>query len=307
MHKIFFVMAELDLEQLRAFAQVARRGSFSAAAEHMDLTQPAVSQRVRQLEKHLGVRLPERSGRGVTPTVAGGELLAHIGRIDGAVGEALADMRRFVTSGAERLRIGTGATACIYFLPPLLSSLRQRYPTMEMLVRTGNTGDMVKSVEENELDIALVTLPVSGRSLEVIPLFHDPYVVISSAFGPKLPARVTAQKLATLPVILYEPGGNTRLLADEWFRRHEVVIKPVMSMGSAEAIKELVAAGLCCAVVPKLAIPSRGRGASLIARPLSPKLSRELGLVIRRDKILHKGLREFIEGTQVLARERSEG
>ena len=120
-------MERINLDQLHGFATAIELGSFSAAAQRLDLTQPAVSLQVRQLEKRLGTPLVERAGRVLRPTAAGAELLAHVGRIDAAVSDALDAVARHADGTAGCVRLGTGATACIFLLPPVLRSLRQRF------------------------------------------------------------------------------------------------------------------------------------------------------------------------------------
>jgi DNA-binding transcriptional LysR family regulator len=289
----FFGMRTLNLNHLRTFVDVIELGSFSAAAERLNLSQPAVSLQIRQLEERMGVLLIERVGRKARPTAAGSELLEHAGRIDKVVAAAIDGMTKHVKGAMGRIRLGTGATACIFLLPPVLRDLRQRFPTLEITVSTGNTADIVRAVDENTIDIALVTLPASGRMLEVTPVLDDEFVVIAPP-DMRLPACVTPSALAELPVLLFEPGGNTRRIADEWFARGGTALKPVMSLGSVEAIKELVGAGLGCAVLPRMAVRNdRDRG-SLIIRSLSPKLHRTLAIVMRRDKPLYRGLREIV-------------
>ncbi|MBX6324382.1 MAG: LysR family transcriptional regulator, partial [Rhodospirillaceae bacterium] len=239
----------LNLDHLRTFAMVVEHGSFSAAAERLNLSQPAVSLRVRQLERRLGAPLVERVGRRARPTAAGRELLAHAGGIEAAVFSAIEAVARHATGAMGPVRLGTGATACIFLLPPVLRRLRQRHPGLEITVSTGNTADIVRAVHDNLVDLGLVTMPVSGRMLDVRPIFDDEFVLIAPR-GMDLPRRITPAALAQRPVLLYEPGGNTRRLADAWFARGGAALRPVMSLGSVEAIKELVAAGLGCAVLP---------------------------------------------------------
>src|SRR5262249_35015432 len=148
----------------------------------------------------------------------------------------------------------TGATACIFLLPAVLKDVRKRLPALEITVATGNTPDILKALEDNLLDVGLVTMPVAGRMFDVTPVLEDEFVVLAAP-GMTLPARVTAAALADKPVLLFEPGGNTRRIADEWFTRAGVRLAPVMSLGSVEAIKELVAAGLGCAILPGMAVP----------------------------------------------------
>ncbi len=284
-------MQSLNLDQLRTFVTVIDCGSFSAAAVRLGLTQPAVSLQVRQLEQRLGSRLIERVGRKARTTAAGAELLDHAGRIDAAVASALEAMARHASGAMGRVRLGTGATACIFLLPPILGGLRRTYPNLDITVSTGNTADIVKAVDENLIDIGLVTMPASGRMLDITPVLNDEFVVVAPP-GMTLPARVTATALSQLPVLLFEPGGNTRRIADEWFARSGVELKPIMSLGSVEAIKEMVGAGLGCAVLPGMAI-RRDRDHGFQVRPLSPPLHRQLAVVIRRDKRLHHGLKDL--------------
>src|SRR5205809_5785263 len=119
-------MRNINLDQLETFAAVIELGSFSAAAQRLNLTQPAVSFQIRQLERRLGLRLIERVGRRALPTVAGRELLPHIGHIDDALAAAFTAIGPYAQGVAGRVRLGTGATACIYLLPPVLRDLRRR-------------------------------------------------------------------------------------------------------------------------------------------------------------------------------------
>jgi DNA-binding transcriptional LysR family regulator len=106
--------------------------------------------------------------------------------------------------------------------------------------------------------------------------------------------------LAKLPVVLYA-GGNTRRIVDQWFARAGISVAPVMELGSVEAIKELVGAGLGCAVLPGSAVRKTGERVPIVARRLSPKLQRKLGLVVRKDKPLTRGLQATIKALQSLS------
>ncbi|WP_228735801.1 LysR family transcriptional regulator, partial [Klebsiella quasipneumoniae] len=160
-------MTTLNLGNLATFRLVVQRGSFSAAADALGISQPAVSLQVRQLEQFLQTRLLERTGRGIKATAAGMALLAHSEQIDRAVNSAVQSVSAFSQEVNGSLTLGTGATACIHLLPPLLQHLRQQHPLLTVGVTTGNTLDVVRAVEENRLDLGLVTLPVQGRSLAV--------------------------------------------------------------------------------------------------------------------------------------------
>lgn len=298
-------MRGFNLDHLQTFADVVRLGSFSAAAARLNLTQPAISLQVRQLEQKLGVRLIERVGRKATATAAGRELLAHAGTIDMAVNAALEDVAQHTRAVTGRIRIGIGATACIHFLPPVLAELRKRYPLLELMVNTGNAPEVLRDIEENRLDLGLVTLPPAkdgrvrnlSRALEITTLLNDDFVAIFDKSAGKTngpPATVTPAALQALPLIIPEPGGHTRSLIESWFAAAEQSWKPVMELDSVEAIKRLIAAGLGCSVLPGMALSSPEAARGLTVRPLKPKLTRQLALAIRRDKPLSRGLREAI-------------
>ncbi len=292
-------MRGVNLDHLTAFAAVAELGSFSAAAARLNLTQPAVSVQIRQLERRLGVRLFERVGRRVEPTLAGRNLLPQVARIEAAIAGAIDAVADFAQGVAGRVRIGTGATACIYLLPPLLRELRRRFPHVEIIVRTGNTPDILREIEDNLLDVGVVTLPAPGRVFVAEPLVDDEIVAVFA--GGAAPGRpVTALSLAALPVLLYEPGGNARRVIDDWFKRADVALKPVMELGSIEAIKQLIAAGLGCGLLPRLATADAD-ALGLVFRSLSPVLHRRIGLVLRRDKVPDRALREVVAALRGLA------
>jgi DNA-binding transcriptional LysR family regulator len=296
--KFLGLMRNLNLDQLDAFAIVVELGSFSAAAARLNLTQPAISFQIRQLERRLGLRLVERSGRRAQPTAAGIDLLPHIRRIEAAVAGTVEAMTSHATGIAGRVRLGTGATACIYLLPPLLSDLRRRFPLLEIVVRTGNSADILRALEQNSLDVALVTLPAPGRMFDVNRLIDDEIVAVFP-LGIDPPAQISPAALAGMPVLLYEPGGNARRVIDDWFARAGIAVRPVMELGSIEAIKQLVAAGLGCGLLPRLAVGGE-HGGALDAFSLTPRLYREIGLVLRRDKIPDGGLRELIRALTAL-------
>jgi DNA-binding transcriptional LysR family regulator len=282
-------MKRLNLDQLETFVKVIESGSFSAAAEKLGLTQPAVSLQIRQLEKRLGAPLVERVGRKARPTAAGSELLGHADRIDTAVGAAIESVARHTTDTIGHVRLGTDNTVTIFLLPPVLGALRKRYPNLEITVSTGNAADIVKAVEENRIDLALATLPATGRALEITPVIDDAIVAIARR-DMVLPQRLTATNLAKLPLLLSQPGSASRRLTDRWLSRGDATPNPAMSLGSAEAIKAMALAGLGCGILPEMAVGREGHK-DLVVRPLSPPLHRTLGVVIRKDKRLSRGLK----------------
>ncbi len=282
---------------MRTLAATLEAGSITAAARMLNLTQPAVSQQLRELERSLGVRLIERAGGKAIATAAGQAVLAHAIRAQAAVEDAVATASSYRDGGIGRVRLGTGATACIHVLPPVLAALKRRMPGLDIVIATGNSTDILRRVEVGELDAGLVTVPTMiGRTLNVTRLMPDPLVaLIPDTINPGTAALGPAQ-LARLPLILYEPGGRTRAIVDGWFRRAGLAPKPVMELGSVEAIKVLVASGLGATILPSLAMGDSVRGAS--ARRLRPALA----IALRREKVVDRGLRLLLEELNRLRR-----
>jgi DNA-binding transcriptional LysR family regulator len=297
---------EINPSHLRTLEEIARRRSFSRAADALHLSQPAVSHQIRQLENQLGVPLLERVGKRAWPTRAGELLLERGGRALRELDEAGRAVQHLAGVGGGRVRIGTGATASIYLLPPLLRRLHTRHPELELIVVTGNSGDIAKAVVDNQLDVGLVTLPVSRPQLAVAPFGVDRLVAIAPAESPwRRHARFTPAELAPHPLILYERGGTIRRVIDDWFRRARVAPRVAMEFGNSEAIKKLVEAGLGLSVTPAITVRAEVKAGTLIAIGLAPELERRLAIVRRRDKPVTGALHTVISAlTHVQRRSR---
>lgn len=287
-------MTTLNLGYLATFRLVIQRGSFSAAADVLGISQPAVSLQIRQLEQFLQTRLVERTGRGIKATAAGQALLVHGERIEQAVDETLRSVSAFNHDVSGTITLGTGATACIHLLPPLLQQLRSDYPLLRVGVTTGNTLDIVRAIEENRLDMGLVTLPVSGRALDVMPVMDEEFVFIASLAQQAMFTDLRPDALHTQPLIAFESGSGTRALIDGWFEASGLTIAPAMQLGSIEAIKRMVRSGLGYSIVPKMAVEQKADREGLCVSSLSPLLQRQLAVVMRQDKILSKGISGII-------------
>src|SRR5436309_5392611 len=292
---------DLQVTHLRTLQAIARHGSFSRAAQALNLTQPAVSMQVRHLEEALGQPLLERVGKRAFPTRAGEILLAHAAR---AFHELDAGVERVQQLGgvvAGRVRVGTSNSISIYLLPPFLRRFRSRYPATELVVVTGNAPEITRAIVENDLDLGIVSLPVRDRELVVTPFFDDELVAIAAPH-PRWRRRRTidAAELAREPLILYEAGGTVRRVIDGWFRRAGSAPVRPMELGNTEAIKKLVEAGLGLSVTSWFSVKADVRARLLAAMRLEPPLVRKIGVARRRDKPATPALTAFHDGLEQL-------
>jgi DNA-binding transcriptional LysR family regulator len=289
-------MRGLNLDQLITFATVVEHGGFTEAAGRLGLTQPAVSMQIRNLEERFGVRLVERVGKRALPTAAGRDLLPFIRRLREEMEAAAVAMGRHRAGQVGRVRIGTGATACIYRLPPILTALRSAHPGLEIIVVTGNTPDILDAVEGGALDQALVTLPAGRPGLSIEPVCAEELVCVGPLAARGDPqADMTPAALADETLILYERGGTMRAVIDGWFMAGGIQPRPAMELGNVEAIKNLVAAGLGRSILPSVTVGSPQDCDRFAVQPLTPPLVRKLGLVLRRDKMPDAGVLAMVK------------
>jgi DNA-binding transcriptional LysR family regulator len=273
----------LNLDHLRTLMAVARLGSFSAAARQLHLSQPAVSLQIRELESRCGVRLVERAGKSVRATSAGQDLIGYAERIEAEADRALAAMRRHKGGHQGRVRLGTGPTALTYLLPPVLQSLRERYPNIEMVVTTGTTNDIAEHMMADRLDLGFTALPVRGSEFVEIPVRRDEMIAIFPATSAEIPSAVTPSDVATRTLILEYQRVPHNQLSRAWLRAGGADVRPALEFDNIEAIKDAVSAGLGMAIVPSPAVTCGPRLNSIVARPLEPPLVRTLGVILRRN------------------------
>jgi len=275
-------MRSLNPDQLRTLTEVVALGNFSAAARRLNLTQPAVSLQIRELESRFGVQLIERRGRQAYATVPGQELVAHAERILSACETAEAGMRRFREGWMGRVSVSTTLTALTYQLPPILRTLRREHPGIELLVTNMPTRDSVDAVLQNAIDLALVTLPIKAASLRITPLRPEMLVAILPADTKDVPDAVTPDYAATHPLILEHARGAVHALVADWLGGRTPSQGAPMRIGTIEAVKQCVAAGLGLSIVPDVAVAAPT--ADYVVRPLRPAVPCTLALIEQHGK-----------------------
>lgn len=295
---------QIQMAHLRALEAVARRGSFSRAAHELHLTQPAVSMQVRALEAEVGAPLLERVGKRAFPTAAGEVLLAHAARARHELESALERIHGLKGIVAGRIRIGTSASISTYLLPSALRAFRARYPRTDLVIVTGNAGEIARAVVEGRLDVGIVSLPVRAREL-IVSAFHDDELVAIAPPGHPIGVRprVAAAELAREPLVLFDHGGNVRRVIDGWFHAAGVAPAAPMELGNTEAIKKLVEAGLGLSVTSWFGVRAEVQAGLLTAIPLEPRLLRRLGIVLRRGRPVGGPLEAFLAELEQLRRD----
>ncbi|MES2710815.1 MAG: LysR family transcriptional regulator [Pseudomonadota bacterium] len=269
-------MRSLNLDQLRTFTEVVLLGNFSAAGRRLNLTQPAVSLHVRELEQRLGVRLIERNGKQARATVPGRELAEHAQHIFAACDAAEASMRRFREGWLGRVHLGTTLSALRYDLPAILGALRRDYPGIELRVTNMPTRDSVDAMLQNTIDLALVTLPVNAPRLRITPLRPGALVAIFPATAREVPDTVTPEYFVGQTLVLEHERGAVHGLVMQWLAGSRMQGAP-MYLSTLEAVKTAVASALGVSIVPDIAVRDPTPG--IVLRPLLPVVPCTLGLI----------------------------
>lgn len=242
-------MLHVTLRQLRVFESVARHLSFSRAAEELFLSQPAVSMQIKQLENQVGLPLFEQIGKKIYLTEAGKELY-HYSR---AVAQQLSDMEHALNElkGLERGRLAIAVVSTAnFFAPQLLARFVQQHPGVQVSLSVVNRETVLRQLAENEIDLAIMGLPPEGLDVRWQPFMENPLVVIAPPSHPLTKEkRIPMKRLAEEVFVIREPGSGTRGAMERFFAEHRVQLKTSMQMGTNEAIKQAVQAGMGLGVV----------------------------------------------------------
>ena len=266
----------INLHHLRLFTAVVQHDGFTKAAGKLNLSQPAISKSLSELERQLGLPLMERSGRTVRLTDAGRTLYARASELFGVERAAEQELRELRGLKRGTLRIAASTTIATYILPPYLGRFHTRYPRVRIRTINANTRSVLRMLLEFRVDVALVEGPVSDARVIVEPWKDDELIVIAPPPHPLTKATgIPAAMIAREPFLVREPGSGTRAVTEEALAAHGVRLRNTMRVGGTEAIKQAVAAGL------GLAIVSRAAAADQIALGRIAMLPLE-GLTIRR-------------------------
>lgn len=275
-------MNGLNPDRLRALITVVDLGSFSAAARQLNLTQPAVSLQVRELERRLGVSLVERTGTKTHVTPPGRELVEFARRILEQCDTATAAMQRYRGGWLGRVHIGTTATALTYDLPPVLQRLRNEHPDIELQITNMPTRDAVEAIIQNRIDLALVTLPVDDTHLQVTPLRPRTLQAILPADTADIPDVVTPDYAARQSLVFEHTRGAIHTLVMRWLAKQLPLPRTPMHMGTIEAMKTMVALGMGMSIVPDVALSEPLP--NVVVRKLDPPVACTLALIEHRHK-----------------------
>jgi DNA-binding transcriptional LysR family regulator len=243
------------------FAAVVRSGSFSKAAEILNVSQPAISKGVRDFELQVGCRLLNRTPKGVVPTPEGLALSRRaeaLFAVERAAEEELSALRGLHNGS---LRIGASTTIATYMIARYLGAFHRAYPGVDLHLVSANTRDIAEQMVEQNIDIALVEGPVADKNLtaepwrtDVMKLITAPDHAFAMAAGPIDPKAIENEVL-----IVREPGSGSREVVTQALEAHGVEPVRTLEIGSTAAIKQVVAEGLGVSIVSVVSVEDQVR------------------------------------------------
>jgi DNA-binding transcriptional LysR family regulator len=284
--------------RLQVFHTVARLLSFTKAAETLHMTQPAVTFQVRQLEEYFNTRLFDRTHNRISLTEAGERVYEYAAKIFHLYDEMESSVRELTGDISGVLMLGASTTIAEYMLPALLGDFKRQYPDVNIRLRVNNTDAIVSMVEDNEIDLGVVEAPVTNKNLAVELCRVDQLVVVVPP-GHELASRkkVTVANLLQHPYIVREEGSGTREVIHEYLKAAGVSLNnlnTIMELGSSEAIKGAVEAGMGLSVLSRTTLQKELRLGTLVAVELDPPLERPYSFVHQKQKFRVRAMEELL-------------
>jgi DNA-binding transcriptional LysR family regulator len=258
------ILRHVSLRQLQIFEAIVQFGSFTRAAEELHLTQPTVSMQIKKLETNIGLPLFEHVNKKVFLTDAGRILEEHTRDVLDSFNNIemeIADLKGMKT-GLLRLAVVTTAK---YFAPRALGQFCEQYPGVDVSLKVTNRERLIERMAQNKDDLYIMGRPPQSKDVIFEPYLANPLVVIASRNHPLAGHKnISPQQLADHPFIMREVGSGTRMATEKFFDDQNVKLKIRMELGSNEAIKHAIDAGLGISVLSRHTLVLEGENGRLV-------------------------------------------
>ncbi|MGB5440657.1 MAG: selenium metabolism-associated LysR family transcriptional regulator [Gammaproteobacteria bacterium] len=285
--------------RLQVFHTVARLLSFTKAAESLHMTQPAVTFQVRQLEEYFNTRLFDRTHNRISLTEAGKRVYEYADQIFDLYAKMDNAVRDLTGEISGVLIIGASTTIAEYMLPSLLGDFKKKYPDVNVQLRVANSDGIVTMVENNDIDLGVVESAVLNKNLVVEECRKDRLVaIVPPQHVLSGNTKISLRELLEHDYIAREEGSGTREvihdhLADAGLKSTDLHV--AMELGSPEAIKGAVEAGMGVSIVSEVTIHKELQLGTLVGLELSPSLERPFSFVHQKQKFRQRAMDELLE------------
>jgi DNA-binding transcriptional LysR family regulator len=282
-------VAQLENFRLKVFRAVAEHLNFRIAAEHLFLTQPAVTLQIKALENDLGVRLFDRTAGRISLTRQGELLLDYSKRIAALASEAEQKLGAEDGSASGELSLGVSTTIAQYVLPRLLGAFLDEHPRVQFSLHSGNTAEIVHLLLDDQVSVGLIEGPARERGVHTEPFMDDELVLITPPYFES--DRLTRTQFLALTLLMRERGSGSRHVVESALEKAGFKLKAfkrVMDLDSTESIKSAVEAGLGVGFISRWAISKELElGTLKVAQFSAVRVKRQFTLISRTGPELH--------------------
>jgi DNA-binding transcriptional LysR family regulator len=287
----------VEIDQLETFLAVVSYGGFHRAAAALNVSQPAVSARIRALEDSLGAKLFTRTHAHLTLSAAGKALRPHAEQLLRNVALARQAVHELQPSARGALNIAAALSVCTYFLPDVMKDYQTENPKVMVSLRSGNSAQVLKMVLDGEADIG-VARSLHHPEVETMTLRDDPLILVGHPSHPAAQERrVRLEQVEEWPLIFYDRGSSDWTLSQGLFRRAGLLPNVVLEVDTIEAAKRMVERKLGLSFLPQIAISQELGQGKLVAIEISnaEHVERNLDVIHPRHRPLTRDAQAFLQ------------
>jgi DNA-binding transcriptional LysR family regulator len=287
----------MQIENLKIFADLVETKSFSKSAKLNNLTQSAVSQQARAMERHFKVLLIDRSQKQFQLTREGQRVYECAKEMLHTYEMLLSELQEMKKVISGTIRISTIYSIGLHELPPYIKRFLHDYPSVNVRVEYRRSNLVYEDILHNSVDFGLVAFPVKVRQIEAVPFHNDRLVLITHPEHPLAKqAEVSISDLAGQKFIGFDPDIPTRKAIDQIFRENRLELDPVMEFDNIETVKRAVEIDHGIAIVPQATVVQEARQGTLAVLQFAGReFVRPLAILHRKGRVLTPAMRKFVE------------
>jgi LysR family transcriptional regulator, transcriptional activator of the cysJI operon len=287
----------MQVENFKIFADLVETKSFSKSAKLNGITQSAVSQQARAMERHFKTLLIDRSQKQFQLTREGSRVYEAAKEVLHQYEKLLSELQEMKKVISGTIRISTIYSIGLHELPPFIKKFLHEYPSVNVRVEYRRSNLVYEDILHNSVDFGLVAFPVKMRQVEMIPFRNDHLVLITHPSHQLAKAEeVQLQALTGHKFIGFDPDIPTRKAVDQIFRENRIEIEPVMEFDNIETVKRAVEIDAGVAVVPLATVLQEVKQGTLAAVHFKGKeFTRPLAILHRKGRVLTPAMKKFIE------------
>jgi len=287
----------MQIENFKIFADLVETKSFSKSAKLNGITQSAVSQQARAMERHFKTLLIDRSQKQFQLPREGQRVYEAANEILHTYEKLLSELQEMKKVISGTIRISTVYSIGLHELPPFIKKFLHDFPSVNVRIEYRRSNLVYEDILHNSVDFGLVAFPVKQRQIEVLPFRNDHLVLITHPQHPLAKrAEIDIRDLSGQKVIGFDPDIPTRKAVDAIFRDHNLEIEPVMEFDNIETVKRAVEIDHGVAIVPQATVAQEQKQGTLsVIRFRGKDFTRPLAILHRKGRVLTPAMKKFIE------------